>query len=443
VVTDNNGNLYISDSNDNRIRVVNSSGIISTYAGNGNGGYGGDGGPATNASIHQPFGLALDSAGNLYFADYANNRIRCVYRNGTIATVAGNGKLGSSGDAGPATSAELNGPYDVAVDSSGDIFIADYGNNKIREVTTNGIINTIAGTGAVGWSGDGGVATAAKLNFPTGVTVDNSTGNVYVVDSSNAVIRLLTPQAPAVAGGGVISATQFGAFSAMAPGSWIEIYGSNLSMDARSWATSDFKGETAPTSLDGTSVTIGGQLAVIDYISGGQVNAQVPLSVGTGSQSVIVKSPYGSAAATTVTVNATQPGLWAPASFKIGSVQYVGALFSDGVTYVLPTGAIAGLTSRPAKAGDTITVYGIGFGPVSPSVASGQVVQAQNSLTTPVQFYFGNTPVTASYYGLAPTFVGLYQFNLTVPGGLPGGNTPLSFSLGGASGTQTLYVSLQ
>lgn len=442
VVGDNKGTIYIADSNNNRIRVVTPDGNIHTYAGNGVGSYAGDGGKATAASLHQPFGIALDSAGNLYISDYQNNRIREVTTDGNIKTVAGNGKAGFSGDGGLAVNAELNGPYGLAVDSSGDIFIADYNNNRVREVTTNGIINTVAGTGAFGYSGDSGAATAAKLNFPTGVAVDNSTGNLYIVDSSNAVIRMLTPQAPAVSG--VASASDFGNFSSVAPGSWVQIYGTNLSTDARLWGSADFKGSTAPSGLDGTTITIGGQPATVDYISGGQVNAQVPVGVNTGSQPVVVKTPFGTSSSTNVTVNTLQPGLWAPAVFKANNVQYVGALFPDGVTYAMPAGAVAGLPSRPAKAGDIITVYGVGFGPVNNNVPlSGQVVQTNNSLTTPVQFYFGQAPATAQYEGLAPSFVGLYQFNLIVPGGLPAGNTPLTFTLGGVSGTQTVYVALQ
>src|SRR5581483_2446852 len=116
----------------------------------------------------------------------------------------------------------------------------------------------------------------------------------------------------------------------------------------------------------------GGQSAYVDFVSGGQVNAQVPSNVTPGQQQLVVKTPAGSSAAINVTVNNTQPGLLAPSSFKIGNVQYAGALFSDNKTYVLPAGAISGVPSRAAKAGDTITIYGVGFGPVSPSTSAGQ-----------------------------------------------------------------------
>ncbi|SPE41124.1 NHL repeat containing protein (fragment) [Candidatus Sulfopaludibacter sp. SbA3] len=201
VVGDAAGNLYISASNDNRVRRVAPDGTISTYAGNGTGGFAGEGVPATSASVHSPYGLAVDAAGNLYIADSQNNRIRKVSTGGIITTVAGTGVGGFSGDGGPATSAQIDRPFGVAVDLSGSILIADYLNQRIRRVTPDGIISTIAGGAGAGYSGDGGAATSARLNLPTDVAVDTN-GNVYVADSQNNVIRLLTPSAPAVSGGG-------------------------------------------------------------------------------------------------------------------------------------------------------------------------------------------------------------------------------------------------
>jgi uncharacterized protein (TIGR03437 family) len=442
VVGDSNGNFFIADSNDNRVRKVAPDGTISTYAGNGVGGFSGDNGLATSASIHAPYGLAVDSAGNLFIADSQNNRIRRVGTDGKITTVAGAGGGGFSGDGGPATSAQIGRPFGVAIDAAGSILIADYGNSRIRRVTPDGIINTIAGSAGIGYSGDSGAATSAKLNFPTGVTVDASNGQVYVVDSGNNVIRLLTPSAPAVSGGGVVSASAFGGFSTVAPGSWVEIYGNSLSLSGRSWTTGDFNGNTAPTNLGGTTVTVGGQSAFIDYVSGGQVNAQIPSNVAAGTQTLTVKTQAGTSANYSVTVNSVQPGLLAPGSFKINGTQYVTALFSDNTTYVLPTGAIAGVTSRPAKAGDTITIYGVGFGPVSPTIAAGQIATQSNNLTTPVQFFFNGTQAAAPYSGLSPNYVGLYQFNLVVPN-VAAGNVPLTFNLGGTAGTQTLYLAVQ
>ena len=196
VAVDSAGNLYIADSGNLRVRRV-SGGTITTVAGNGTTGFSGDGGPATSASL-SPDGLALDSAGNLYISDYANNRIRKV-SGGTIATVAGNGKAGFSGDGGPATSASLNDPAGVAIDSAGNLYISDSSNKRIRKVTGT-TIATVAGNGNLGFSGDGGPATSASLNMPAGVAAD-SAGNVYVADSGNSRIRRVSSGTIATAAG--------------------------------------------------------------------------------------------------------------------------------------------------------------------------------------------------------------------------------------------------
>lgn len=235
-----------------------------------------------------------------------------------------------------------------------------------------------------------------------------------------------------------ISASAFGAFSSVTPGTWVEIYGANLSSDSRSWAGSDFNGTQAPISLDGTSVTVGGEPAFIDYISPTQVNALLASNTPTGAQQMVVTSPTGGTTQYSVMVNAVEPGLLAPTSFKIGAVQYVVALFHDG-TYALPSGAIGGINSRPAKPGDTITLYGVGFGPVTPAIAAGQLVRQANSLAFPFQVTIGGIPATIAYDGLAPSFTGLYQFNLTVPQ-LSAGDAALTFTLNGAAGAQTLYI---
>jgi uncharacterized protein (TIGR03437 family) len=190
VAIDKAGNLYIADYANNRIRMVAAStGIISTIAGTGPTGFAGDGGPAINATLTRPAGIAVDSSGNLYVADSGNCAIRRISTSGIITTVAGNGPTwGFAGDNGPATKAQLSGPQGVAVDASGNLYIVDTGNERIRYVSTSGIITTIAGTGAIGFSGDGSPATAATLDDPVAVAVDSS-GAVYVADMANNRIR--------------------------------------------------------------------------------------------------------------------------------------------------------------------------------------------------------------------------------------------------------------
>ena len=204
VAVDATGNLFIGDLGNQRVRKVSSSGVITTVAGNGSPDYSGDGGPATSAGIRGPAALAVDSAGNLFIADLGNNRIRKVTPAGIITTVAGNGVAAFGGDGGPATSAALNSPLSVAVDAAGNLFIADRNNQRIRKVTPAGIITTVAGNGTSGYAGDGVPATSAALFFPGGVAVDTA-GNLFIADVDNARIRRVTPDGRigTIAGSGV------------------------------------------------------------------------------------------------------------------------------------------------------------------------------------------------------------------------------------------------
>jgi sugar lactone lactonase YvrE len=190
VAADPEGNLYITDENNFRIRKVDKEGIITTFAGTGEDRHSGDGGPATSAQLRDPGGLAFDARGNLYVADYTS--VRKIDPSGTITTVAGTGELGFSGDGGLATEAKLTA-YDVALDHKGNIYICDLENQRIRKVDRDGIIHTVAGSGKKGYSGDGGPATKAALKDPWGVAVDREE-NVYIADHHNRVIRKVDPE---------------------------------------------------------------------------------------------------------------------------------------------------------------------------------------------------------------------------------------------------------
>jgi len=201
VAVDANGNVFIAELDGHRIRKVTPAGTISTVAGDGVDGYGGDGGPATAAQLNNPMGVAIDAAGDLLIADSDNYRLRKVHSDGTIVTAVGDGRNegawnaglgGFSGDGGPATEAQLWSPRGIATDAAGNLFIADELNHRVRKVAPTGIISTLAGTGVPGFSGDGGPATAAQLNAPIGVAVDGS-GNVYIADDFNARVRVVRP----------------------------------------------------------------------------------------------------------------------------------------------------------------------------------------------------------------------------------------------------------
>ena len=461
-----NGLTYIADTLNNRIIKIESDNSAVIIGGTGASGYSGDGGPAYQAKFNSPSAVAIDASGSVFVADSGNQCVRKISNALVVSTLAGTcTQAGFSGDTGQATAAKLSGPTGLAVGPDGTVYISDTGNNRIRRVNPNGTIETIAGIGQATFSngvpscfddpfsqacffGDGGDATQAILNGPRGIALD-SKGRVYIADTKNNRIRMLSfapkPGAtPLIADKGIISAGAFGAFTSVAPGSWIEIYGTNFAADSRLWSGADFNGVNAPTSLDGTKVTVGGQSAFIDYISPTQVNAQVPSNVGTGSQPVILTTTAGgSSTASPITVNQQQPGLLAPSSFIIGGKQYVVALFSDGVTYVLPPGAITGIPSRRAQPGDNITLYGIGFGSVTPNTPAGQIVQQTNTLAATLHILFGQTEAAIQYDGLAPNAIGLYQFNVVVPNVAANDTVPVTFTLGGVAGMQTLNIAIQ
>jgi sugar lactone lactonase YvrE len=198
IAVDSKGNVFFSDTGNNRIReIFAADSTITTIAGDGYGAYYGDGAGALYSEIYHPTGMVFDSSDNLYFADSLNHRIRKIAAtDGTITTVAGLGTPGNGDNGGFAIISQLHYPESVALDSTGNLYIADFINNRVRMVNTSGVISTIAGSGKFGNSGDGGPALNALMYFPCGVAVDGS-GKVYVIDSLNTRIRLLTPDAAA------------------------------------------------------------------------------------------------------------------------------------------------------------------------------------------------------------------------------------------------------
>jgi sugar lactone lactonase YvrE len=177
------GSVYVADTLNNSVRRISPAGVITTVLG--------VGGPPVNTDLFWPSGMVTDASGNLYIADIGNQRIVKISSAGAITTVAGNGTVGYSGDGGPATLAQLNWPKDVALDNVGNLYVADTGNSVIRKISPAGVISTIAGTGRSGYSGDGGPAVSAELNVPTGVTVD-AAGSVLVADTNNFCVRKIT-----------------------------------------------------------------------------------------------------------------------------------------------------------------------------------------------------------------------------------------------------------
>jgi uncharacterized protein (TIGR03437 family) len=453
IALDSSGNLYIADSTNNVVRMVSTGGNITTFAGNNTAGFIGDGGVAVDAELSNPTAVAVDSFGNVFICDAGNNVIRKVssaniftvvggaatelqlnqpdgivfdskgamyiadtgnrrivkFVPGFISVIAGNGNLGDSGDGGPAVDAALGDPMGLAVDAAGNLFIADTFNSKIRKVTPDGIISTVAGDGVQGYFGDKGLATKAGLYFPHDVTVDKS-GNLYIADTVNSVIRMLQPAAPAIFANGVVNGARFKAL--IAPGELASIFGTSFA--------NQNQGATLPlgTSLGGVSVTVNGKAAPILYVTPYQINFQVPWETTGSTASIVVTVNGRIGSAISVPVLTAAPGLFTS---------------STGQAAVQNADHSANTPTNPAKVGSTVTVYFTGTGPVNPAVADG----AASPKGTPAQVTstatatIGSATAQVSFAGLAPGFVGLGQMDIVIPSGLSSGNHTLTLSIAG------------
>ncbi len=445
---DSPGNLYISDTNGTAIHEWTLGGAVSVAVG-GAYGFSGDGGPATQAAIAFPSGVAVDAKGNLYFADKTNNRVRKVDTKGVITTFAGTGKAGFSGDGGPATSAKLglnltSAFQGVAVDSAGNVYIADPQNNRIRMVNTAGIISTFAGngtgfaTGSLG-NGDGGSPTAASVMTPYGVKVD-SAGNVYIADTGHGSIRKVTGAATSGGSGPTISANGVVNGASFQPGivanSWVTIQGAGLAAKTDDWSNSIING-ALPTSLDGVTVTMGGKPAYIYYITPGQLNVLAP-DLPPGPVSVVVTTPSGSSSAFTATA-----GLYGPAFFLWPSSQVVAT--RQDYSLAVKAGTFAGASTVAAKPGDILILWATGFGPTNPAAPAGVAVpgdQAYPTATSPL-VTIDNIPALVYGSALTPGAVGLYQIAIQVPTSLADGDWPIQATIGGVASPAGVVLSVK
>ena len=458
VALDSSGNLYIADSANNVVRMVSSSGTITTFAGNNTLGYSGDMALATGAQLANPVGVIADSAGNVYIADAGNNVIRQVYSGnivtyaegftqpdavavdsagniyvadtqgrrivkytnaGVYTTIAGNGYGEFSGDNGPGPNAAVYDPMGLAVDSSGNVYIADTFNCRIRKVTPSGIITTIAGNGTLYFSGDGGPAVQAALHFPHGVAVDSS-GNVYITDTVNSVVRELQGTFPTVSTNGVVNAASFA--PQISPGALATVFGGNFAL------TNAGAQSPLPTSVESVSVSVNGQLAPVLYVTPTQVNFQVPWETALGPATVTVAVNGGTSNAVTVNVLGAAPGLFSTSS---------GQAIVQNSDYTLNS------PTNPAKVGSTIVAYLSGSGTVSPAVADGAIAPIGTLvyLNSGSSATIGSSTAQVAFAGLAPGFVGLVQVNIVVPSGLQTGSYSLSVTIGSeTSNSATISV---
>jgi uncharacterized protein (TIGR03437 family) len=434
---DSAGNLYIADAYNHRIREI-TAGNIKTVAGSGGtclnpcsfGGFSGDGGPATSATMSFPVGVAVDNAGNILIADTHNHVIRKVDIKGNINTVAGTGgKAGYSGDGGQATAALLDSPLGVAPDNAGNFFIADANNNVVRVVDGLGSINTIAGNNKAGFSGDGGPATSAELSKPFGIIVDPN-ANVLFVDSLNHRVRELVTTNPLVPGpNSVVNAASF-VHGGVVPGGMATLFGSNLTTATGINLAS---GLPLGTEFLKTSVKFNGTYSApifaVDNVNGSQqINFQVPWEIASLPSVLLQVETNGvSSLPVQVPVLAAQPGVIA---YNVGGTNF-------GV--VLHANFQLADSAHPVVAGETVLIYCVDLGAISPALKDGEAgTGAEITVATPTATLGGkNAPI--SFHGTAPGFVALFQVNVQVPTGLASGNQPLVLTISGVS-SQTVQL---
>jgi uncharacterized protein (TIGR03437 family) len=418
VCTGRGGTLFVADTANHRVLQAAPQALVVTAAGNGAPGDAGDGGQARLAQLNQPSACALDSAGNLFIADTVNHSIRKVDPSGTISTVAGTGAAGFWGDEGPAIAGSISAPRGVVVDDNGDIFIADTGNNRIRQVTPDGVIHTIAGQAAAGFSGDGGPAASAQISAPGGLLLDGA-GDLYFADTGNNRVRRLVPQA-APAPAPVVVLPLLSAVSAasllpgsVAPGELIVIFGAGLGPESGVAGALDSTGMLANL-LSGAEVRFDGIPAPVFYAQYGQVNVQVPYTVAgnavTHVQALYQGSPAGSLDLAVVDA--------APALFPVVTNQ-------DG---------FPNSQSDPTALGSILTFYATGEGLTNGPNVSGQAAAAPYpSPLLPVTLTVAGFPAQILYAGSAPGAVGLMQVNARVPAGfIPTGPVAAELAVGSA-----------
>lgn len=503
---DSSGNLYIVDNSSSTIREI-SNGTITTVAGNGTQGYGGDGGPSTHAELYTPWGIAVDSSGNIYIADTYNDRIRKV-SNGVITTVAGTGVEGYNGDGGPATSALLSQPEGVAVDSSGNLYIADSGNGRVRKVS-GGVIATIAGPGTNQCAGPTSVA-------PSGMALDLQ-GDVYVSDVNSHRVCMMVPSGPSCAyavsplaftadssGGNFtanIQTTSGCQWAVQGLPDWITLSRNAVSSGPATVtlavAPGAGGGRAAAVSIAGLSVRVtqtgtglspalnpGGVVNAASYaypIAPGSIAAAfgdlLVASASTGGSSPLLTSlsglslQFGDATeaplffASTGQVNfqvpwelagQTQTTIAAAFNGQIGAAQTLSlAPFAPGIFSMSSQGNGQGAildasyhlvdSSNPATAGSSVLIFCTGLGAVTNQPPTGSPAGDTPFSETAIMptVTIGGAPAQVTFSGLAPGYVGLYQMNVQVPAGLTATNAAPVVISGAGVTSNTVTMALQ
>jgi uncharacterized protein (TIGR03437 family) len=423
-VVDSGGNLWFIDYFNLRIRKITPAGIINTIAGFGTTTYSGDGGSVLQAGIW-PGSIALGPNGNYYFTDEGEPdtggscRVRMVNSSGTVTTVAGTANCGETGDGGAATAAELNYPDGVTIDSSGNLYIAEYNGARIRKVSPGGTITTYAGTGVGGFSGDGGPAIQATFNGPRGMAVD-SANNIYIADQNNHRIRKISG-APAIATNGVVNGASF-ASGGIVPGEIATVFGANLTT-----GTGINLAGAVPlaTSLINVQVLVNGTAApifAVDNVNGQeQVNFQVPYEIaGQTSATLQVVNNNSPGNTITVPVMAAQPGMF---TYTVGATTYANILHASyqlantsspatpgetvliyctglGAVSTTPADGAAASGADPTVLTPTVTIGGATASIAYTGLAPGYVGLYQINVVVPSGLTSGNQPVIITLNGV-------------------------------------------
>ena len=467
LATDAAGNLYIADIFNHRIRKIDTDGIITTIAGTGpiwfdGGGYSGDGGPAVRAYLRRPSNVAVDGYGNVYIADNNNHRIRKVDTAGIITTIAGTGPIGFdeggySGDDGPAVRARLHSPLGVAVDSTGNLYIADSGNYRVRRIDREGIITTIAGTGERGFSGDGGPASRARLGPPRDVAMGIA-GSIYIADSFNHRIRRLTQPNFRISSGGVVLATGLPVVDSISPNALISVFGQDFAPEGTLELSPrlDDAGRVAG-GLGDACLEIDGKRAPLFAVFPTQINAQVPSGLAAGRARVAVVRNCGAAEEERSLAAAVEVGAVSPAFFNFpvnpdGRNPLV-AMHGGGPALAGQPGLIPGVALTPAEPGEVVTFFGTGFGRTEPALQAGEIparvlahTRGLAPLADEVSFTVGGfavPPWDVLYAGAAPCCAGLQQFAVRLPPILEDGHAPVTAAVQGVSTPEGPFLAIR
>ena len=486
IAVDGSGNLYIADEFNNRIRKIGSDGMISTVAGNGIAGYAGDGGPATQAHLNGPTGVAVDSGVNLYIADGHNHVVRRVTPSGLILTIAGNGMFfPATGDGGPALAAQMN-PFRVALDGTGGIYISDFLNDRIRKLTlvaqTAAKLAIVSGNNQSGTAGTalanalvvkvtdtaGASISGVQVNFvvSTGTATANPAAAVTLADGTasttvtlgatagmvqinaqaaglaNATFTLtattaVSPTAPVISAGGIVGAgLSTPPVTVASPNGLVSIFGSLFAAPGtfKQVSGSDLVNGKIPTNLAGVCVQVGSMMAPVLVVTPQQLNVQVP-TLAPGTYPVQVMNGCGTANqqssnVVSVTIQATSPQ-W----FYLPGSTAIAAINAQSGTLIAQPGSIPGATTVAAKPDDILTLFCTGGGLTNPSFQAGDLPGTAAQVTAAVQVSIGGVTLPAAkvlYAGVTQD-AGLYQVNIQLPASVTAGNQPVILTVGGVA----------